>query len=894
MRSARRYLRFFGPDPAADLDDELAFHLDMRVAEYVRLGMSEPDARRRIAEEAGDMDAARHECLEIDQRELRRQDMREAFGTWMRDVRVALRSLRRSPGYFAGVVATLALGIGATTAIYSVVHGVLLRPLPYPEPDRIVQLFQLDADARKGQWSDPNFADVRERLRGFDAVAQFTPAATLSVAGAGEPFRAGASAVSGDFFRVLGVRPLRGRTFAPEELVPGGSPAVVVTESFWRNQLGGSEDVIGSRLTIGRTTYSVVGVMERALAFPAGAGIYLPKELNAPSPFRTGHNWQALARVNAGTSMQSAQDAISRVARELKQQHGDDTMMSDATFVPLRDQLVGKSRKVLLLLLAASGLLLLIACANVVNLLLARATARRGEIAVRLALGAGRARLVAQFLAESAVVAGVGGALGVVLALVGVRALLRLEPGDLPRAGEIGTNLPVLGFALLATVLVALALGVIGALRGGRGALREVMAEGQRSMSGSGAARRLRDTLVVAQIALALVLLVGAGLLGRSFLAVFNQYPGYRTEGVLAMDVTLSGGDTTVLASNVRFYDEVLERGRALPGVMHAGAVNALPLAPGGVSSGMFIIQRSIAERLTFDDFRALSKIPERVGESQFRIVGGDYFRAMDIPLLRGRLFDGQDAPDAPHLALISESLARSRWPDEDPLGKIIQYGGMDGDPRPFTIVGIVGDVREANLEARPLPTFYASYRQRPRMAGRMNLVFRAQGDPAALSAPLRGIVHELRPQVPPRFRTMQAVMTESLASRRFVLVLIGVFGAAALLLASLGVYSVIAYLVAQRRREIGVRMALGARPESVRRMVVREGVVLAGVGVVVGALFAMAGRRYVEGLQYGVRATDVPSFTAVSVLLVTVAALASWFPARKAAAIPPADVLRS
>jgi putative ABC transport system permease protein len=894
MRSARRYLRFFGPDPGADLDDELAFHIDMRVAEYVRLGMTDADARARVRDEAGDMDAARRECLAIDTRELRRQGMREALDTWARDVRVALRSLRRSPGYFAGVVATLALGIGATTAIYSVVHGVLLNPLPYPDAERLTQLWQVNGSYGQGQFSDPNFADVAERTRSFEALAQFTQPYALSAASGDEPFRARASTVSQDFFRALGVRAARGRTFAPDELVVGGTGAVVVTDRFWRNQLGAAEGTVGSRLMIGRQAYTIVGVMEPALDFPAGADIYFPKETSPRSPYRTGHNWQAIGRLRGNTSVSQANAELSDIARSMKAAYGDDTQMTDLAVIPLREQLVGGTRTLLLVLLASAGMLLLIACANVVNLLLARATARRTEIAVRLALGAGRSRLIGQFLAESAVVAFIGGALGVALATVGVRALLRLESGELPRASEIGINLPVLVFALAATAIVAMLLGVIGAIRGGRGALREVMAEGQRSQAGSGASRRLRDGLVIVQIAMSVVLLVGAGLLGRSFVNLFQTNPGFRTEGVLVMDVNVSGGDAAALASNVRFYDELLARGRQLPGVRAAGAVNALPLAPGGTSSGMFIIMNRIDEQLSMDDLRALSRDPARVGESQFRIVGGDYFRAMDIPLIRGQMFEGRDAPDAPHVAVISESLARKRWANEDPIGKIIQYGGMDGVLTPFTIVGVVGDVREASLAAQPQPTFYASYRQRPRMASRMNLMYRTEGDPATLTTALRTAVRELRPQVPPRFRTMETVLRESLATRRFVLVLIGVFGASALGLATLGVYSVIAYLVAQRRREIGVRMALGARPGAVRGMVVRQGVVLAIIGVVIGAAGAIAASRYVQAMLYGVEATDPTSFVGVAFVLIAVAALASWLPARRAAAIAPAEILRS
>jgi len=633
--------------------------------------------------------------------------------------------------------------------------------------------------------------------------------------------------------------------------------------------------------------------MDPSLSFPADAEIYLPRELDPPSPYRTGHNWQVIARLKDGVGAGQARAELTTIARALKQEYGDETFMVDARMVPLQEQIVGGTRPVLLVLLAAAALLLLIACANVVNLLLARMAVRRGEIAVRLALGAGRGRLVGQLLAESLVIAAAGGGLGVAVAMLGVPALLRLEPGDLPRVGEIGTNLPVLLFALGTTIGVAAALGLIGALRGARGELRDVLAEGQRA-GPSGAPHRMRDSLVVAQVALALVLLVGVGLLGRSFVKLFRVDPGFRTEGVVVMDVSVPGSSSPpVLAANARLFDELVARGGALPGVRSAGAVNALPLSPGATSNGLFIILDRPDEQIRIEDMAVLVKDKARVGESEFRLVGGSYFRTMDIPLKRGRLFEERDGPDAPHVAVISESLVRTRWPNQDPIGKLIQFGGMDGDMRPFTIVGIVGDVREASLAAAPQPTFYASYRQRPRAAWCMNLLYRTDADPAALTASLRRLLHDLNPRIPPRFRTIESVLSTSMAGRRFVLVLIGVFGGTALLLATLGIYSVIAYLVTQRRREIAVRMAIGAPQGSVQRMVLRQGIALAGLGIALGTVAALGTTRLLASMLFGVAPTDPVAFLGVAFTLVGVAALASWFPARQAAGIAPAELLR-
>ena len=569
--------------------------------------------------------------------------------------------------------------------------------------------------------------------------------------------------------------------------------------------------------------------------------------------------------------------------------------MFDAAVVPLREQLVGGSRPTLLVLLGASAFLLLIACANVVNLLVARAAVREGELAVRLALGAGRWRIAQQFIAESLVLAAAGGVLGVVLAALGVRALLTLEPGELPRVGEIGIDWRVLAFALALSVVVAAVLGALSAWRGARGDIRQAMAQAQRTQAGAGASYRVRGALVVAQVALTLVLLIGAGLLARSFLQLSRIDPGYRTERTLVLDITApvrDGPDGE--RERVRLYDDILSRLRALPGVATAGGVNAFPLTAGNTSSGTFLIMSRLDEPIDMAQVPKLMQDPARSGDSEFRVASADYFRAMNIPIERGRSFEDRDGPDAPHVAVISGSLAKAEFPDEDPIGKIIQYGNMDGDMHPFTVVGVVGDVREASLADRPRPTFYAHYRQRPRAAWGFNFVIQGDAPPAAIIPAARRVVAELRPDVSPRFRTIETVVSDSVADRRFILVLVGVFGGAAMLLATLGVYSVIAYVVTQRRQEIGVRVALGAQAGDVMRMVLRQGFALAALGLAIGTVGALFVGRLLSTFLFGVSPNDPLAFGAVILVLAAVALVASLVPALRAARVDPMTALRN
>ena len=668
---------------------------------------------------------------------------------------------------------------------------------------------------------------------------------------------------------------------------------MLVSHGFWQRRLDGAADAIGRTLTFNDRAHTVVGIMPPDFDHPAGAELWVPRELSGTTPSRTAHNARPLARLAPGVTMEQARAEVSAIAKRLRIEYGEDTWMLDADLAGLREGIVGSVRPALLVLLGASAVLLLIACANVTNLLLARASTRQRELAVRRALGAGRGRLAGQFLVEALVLALAGGAVGVLLAVWGVRALVALEPGNLPRVADIRVDWVVLAFALALSVGTAVALGLLAALRGASDDLRSTLAAGGRTLAG-GAHHRVRSALVVGQMAMTLVLLVGAGLLGRSFLRLVSIEPGYRTGGAVVLDLVSpwpedEAGGRRLVAQ----YDALAERLRAIPGVTAVGGVNDLPLAGGNYANGMFLTMSSLDERLDMADYERLSKDAARTGFAAFRIAGPDYFRAMDIPLVRGRVFEPRDDFDAPHVAVISESLAKEEWPGEDPIGKVIQFGNMDGVLTPFTIVGVVGDVREASLASDPAPTFYGSYRQRPASAARFSFVIQGGGDAASVTASARSAVRTLLPDVPPRFRTLEEIVARSVADRRFSLLLLGAFGAAALLLAVTGVYSVISFLVTQREREIGIRIALGARASSVLALVVRHGLVLAASGILLGVVAALALTRLLRGLLFGVSATDPAAFAGVAAGLALVAALASWLPARRAARVEPMRILR-
>jgi predicted permease len=815
------------------------------------------------------------------------------MSTLLHDLRYGFRMLAKNSGFTAVAVLTLALGIGANTAIFSVVYGVLLRPLPYPKPDQIVDLREVNAKGGRMNIADPNFEDIRSQSHAFQGVAEHA-AWLQSVSGGSEPTRSMVASVSHDFFPLMGVGPVLGRGFAAEEQRFGAAPVALVSYGYWKQYLGGTTDLARIKLTVESQLCSVVGVLPPGFRFPFDSDIWVPRELLERLPSRTAHNWHVVARLREDVPLAQARAELSGIAQRLKQQYGQDTMMTDVAVSPLRDALTSNVRPALLVLLGAVGFLLLVACANVVNLLLAQAAARERELAIRSALGAGRKRLVRQFLTEALLLSLTGGALGVIAALWGVDALVAMAPRNLPRLQDVAINLPVLSFTFVLSVAVAAGLGIFTALRATSRDLQGALVERGQGHTGTLRGHHLSRAIVAAQIAITLVLLAGAGLLGRSLLRVLAIDPGFRTQDVLTMDLALPFPEKeTEIVQRAAFLNELFLRLRAVPGVREVGGANGLPLTT-GLADGTYLLMNPQEEPPTrMEDLERLFHDPTRTGDADYCVASEGYFRTLGIPLRRGRLFDDRDTMDAPHVALISESLAREKWPNMDPLGRTIEFGNMDRDLRLLTVVGVVGDIREDSLEARPRPTIYVNYRQRPQATGRFTVVMHTSVEPAALTPEVRGIIRHLDPDVPPSFNTFTNVFSASLKTRRFNLTLVGVFAATALLLAVAGIYGVMAYSVARRTHEMGVRIALGASAPDVLRLVLSQGMLTTVVGVAVGIAGSFALTRAMQSLLFGVSATDPVTLAGVALLLSFSALLASYIPARRATKVDPMVALR-
>jgi putative ABC transport system permease protein len=813
----------------------------------------------------------------------------------LHDLRHALRLLRKTPGFTVVAILTLGLGIGACTAIYTVVYGVLLRPLPYPEPDRVMHLWQISPrGGTRLAFPDPNYEDLRDQNRTFQALAVYaevTTSATLD----GHAMRVPVGWGSRELFRgVLRTQPRLGRLFLPEEHQVNGARVAMVGHAFWQEHLGGDTNLARHTLTMNDHVYSIVGVMPPGFNFPKEAQVWIPQEWYGRGTARTAHNWRVVGRLRDGVTIDQARADLRTIAQRLRAEYPD-ILMADVAVNPLHEEMVGSVRRVLLIVLGSVGFLLLVACANVVNLLLTRATTRQRELALRAALGASRMRLLTPFLSESFVLTVAGGALGVAIAIAGVRALLALEPGGLPRLDEIGVSWPVLAFALFVSVAIAMLLGVLAAARAMKMDVYERLKEGGRSQSSGGGSARLRGALVVAQLAVSLVLLVGAGLLGRSFMRVMQQDLGFRTEQIVTMQLLgASPRDDAARARLIQFHDEVEARLSALPGVAHVGGISSFPLS-GGMSNGVFIVMDpSAPPPTTPEDFAPLLRHKEMTGQAEYRLTTPGYFQAMGIPLLRGRGFEARDTADAPHVAVITESLAKTRWPDRDPIGLTIQFGNMDGHSQPITIVGVVGDVRDRNVEMPPRPTLYANARQRPNRTAQFTTVIHGTADPAWLIGRAGEIVRALDPDVPPRFRTIEQVVATSVANRRFSLLLLSVFAGAALLLAVIGIYGVMSYVVTQRTQEMGVRLALGATPGAIARLVLGQGARLVMIGLTLGVVGAALLTRLMTSLLFEVTPTDPVTYGGVALVLAATAVAACQIPAWRATRVDPLTALRS
>jgi putative ABC transport system permease protein len=878
-----------GRDMESGLDEEIRFHIDRQTEKNLKLGMSPSEARRQALVKFGGVERAKENT-----RDEFRPRVLEDFS---RDLRYGVRTLMRAPGFALVSILTLGLGIGAAAAVFSVVHGVLLKPLSFPAPDRVVRVYQVntyDGQTNQANFAEPNFVDVKAQNRSFSAMAELGGTSKASVTGEFEPNRAAVTPVSREFFDVVQVRPALGRGFAADDQREGATPTAIVSDAYWRRFLGARLDLRNLTLRSGAAVFQVVGVMPPGFDYPQATEIWIPRELEPPQIHRTGHNFSVIARLRDGVTAEQSIADLNRIARGLKQQYGDDTWMTGAIAIPLLEQLTQNARKPLFILLGAAAFLLVIACANVSNLQLVRAGSRRRELSVRLALGAGRWRVTRQLLAESIVLCVSGGLLGILFAYWGVRALLALQPVTVPRLDQVGINWVVVGVAFAISLVAAIALGLATTMRATGRDLRSTMTDGQRTMSGSRTQQRIRDALVVTQVALTLILLTGAGLLTRSFMQVLAVNPGYHTDNGFIIDLAFPDSDDPAAPVRyIRLQDEIMQRLAQVPGVAAVGGVNDFPLGGGWFPNGTFVEMTRPDELKSYDDFRKIRDDKSRLGTANYRVASEGYFRAMGIPLVKGRTFEATDAPDGQHVAVISESLAKTKWPNQDPIGKYIQFGNMDGDLRAFRIVGIVGEVREINVEVPPSPTFYGFYKQRVNAAGRFNIVAHGTDRPEAIATAQR-IVRELDPELPVVVRTVSDAFGQSVSGRRFNLILIGVFSIAALVLATMGLYGVISYLVAQRTREIGIRLALGATSTDLGRMVLGHGAMLALVGTVVGLAGAFWLKSIISGLLFGVGMLDPVAIAGVIGLIGAAALTASYLPARRAMRVAPVITLRS
>jgi len=883
FRSSLRNL-FSSRRVEVDLDQEVHSHLELLIAENMRAGMAPEEALRAARMELGGIEQVKEQVRE------------QRLGNWLHSVfsdgRYGLRQLRRNPGTTAVMVFTLALAIGAVTAIFSVVYGVLLRPLPYTDANRIMAVFEVTSG---GQWSrlaDPNFDDFRDQNRSFQAIAKYNDN-IVSVAGASQPTRTTVASVSPDFLKVFGVQPIVGRDFSASDAKKGAGPTVLVSYGYWRQQLGSPQDISQLHLKIDGSVYSVIGVLPPEFRFPADVDLWLPADLDGENQSRTSHNYKAVGHLRDGVTVEQANGDISAIARHIHDTSSEqgDYLLKDGIVVPLQDSITGKARPALLVLLGAVGFLLLVACANVANLLLAKASVRERELAIRSALGAERGRLIRQFLTEAFVLSLAGGGLGVLGAFSGVAGLVALAPENLPRLESVSISTPVLVFALLLSTAVAAGLGAFTAVRATSGDLRKGLEEGGRGQAGSQGSQRVGRVIVAAQIAITLVLVVGAGLLGRSLMKVLEVNPGFRVDKIVTMDVSLPWvEDLKAKAGQAIFFANLIDRLKEIPGVSKVGATSGLPM-DGGLPDGMFLLMTQNEIPKTLDGFEPLMKQKERIGNADFCVASEGYFQVLGIRLIRGRLFDERDGADSPHVAVISESLARDRWPNQDPVGHTIEFGNMDGDLRLLTIVGIVADIHEDGLDVPARPTVYVNLLQRPRAV--ITVTMLSDADTRLVTSAARGILQDLNPEIPARFRTFSQVYSASLGSRRFNVILTGFFGIVALLLATAGVFGVMAYSVSRRTREIGVRVALGASSGDVLGMILGQGLRTIFIGIAIGIAGSLALTRTVESLLFGVTATDPVTFAGVTLLLMGAALLACFIPARRATKVDPMVALR-
>lgn len=874
------------------LREELQFHLDQQIAKNLRAGMTPEEARRQALIKFGGVEPAREAAKD--------QARWSWLGDFFRDMRVGLRSLGRVPTFALTVILTLAFGIGAAAAMFSVFQGVLLTALPYPDSDRIVRLYQLGEKGGRGNVSEPNFNDWRDGTRSFATMAEMQNYGLTPVSGAGDAQLARLTLVSKTFFDVMGVKPWLGRGFRPEEQLPGGPKVMLVSADFWKRWRGTAAHQNdpappqGETLRCDNEIFTVIGVMPEGFDYPAKTALWGPREMTPPQVSRTAHNFQVIARLADGVTLEQANGDISALSRRLKERHGDGTWMFDAAAVPLLEVVTSTSQATLRLLLSASVLLLIVACTNVSNLFVVRSASRRSEFAVQLAMGASSSRLARQLLAETVVVCLAGAGLGILVGLTAVRLFVAMAPATVQRLDDVTVSWPAVAFAVGVSVLAACVLAAVTALSARSVRITDALTDSLRAGTGGRRQMRIREGLIVTQVALALVLISGAALLGRSLYSVMSVNPGYSLDEGLIVGLTIpSDGSPSAVARQVATHDAVIAALKRQPGVTAVGLVNDFPIGGSGGANGTFIEMTRPDEITSFDRFDLTDpELKLRSGSAEYRQVSGAYFKAMSIPLLEGRLIEDTDSPTSGQVAVVSRSLADTQWPGRSALGRWIQFGNMDGDLRAIRIVGVVGDVREVSLEATPQPTMYVSARQRPRKASQSSIIVRGPAS-AALAETARRLIREIDADSPVTTATVSATLDTALGSRRFTLWLVAAFGGAALGLAMLGVYGLVAYAVSLRTREMGIRMALGAEPRSLVWLVAKRGAVLATAGAVVGLVIARVSSGALEGLLYGITAADPLTVGAAAAFLLLASMAATYAPARRILRHSPGRTLR-
>ena len=853
----------------AELNEELRYHLERQIEVNTAAGMSVEEARYAALRAMHGLDQRKEEC-----RDMRRVRLIEDL--W-RDFRFSLRSLLKRPGFTAIALLALALGIGANTAIFSLVNAVILQPLPYRDPDRLISVYGTRNRSTQGSVGPTDFLDYRSQNKTFEQfAASGSMMLPMNLTGSGEPERLNASIITGNYFDTFGVRPALGRGFSLENEKTGQDHVTVLSHAFWQTRFGGDPNIVNKTINLDGKAYEVLGVMPAEVVLPQPAQLWVPINFDADPEMkmRNVRFLRGIGRLKEGVTLDQAQTDTDLIAAQLEQQYPDSNTGWSLRLIPLREILVGGSRTMLFILFGAVGFVLLIACANVANLLLVRAAARQKEIAMRTALGASRLRIIRQMITESLLLAIFGGALGALLAVAGVKLLVSLGEDNIPRTANVKIDATVLAFTLLISLATGLLFGLAPAIRTMKENLVDALKDGIRGGSEATVKNRTRSLLVVFESAIAVMLLIAAGLLIRSLVALQNVDPGFDPNNVLTLRVDLPRQkyNTPEKASN--FFEQLETRVAGLPGVEAVGLITDLPLSGEARDMPYRVEGRPATSDIAFVDFRRVNK---------------NYFSAMRIPLRRGRNFTEQEVRQSDKAIVVSQAFVDSVFPNEEALGKrLIIWSGIRNEP--YEIIGIVGDTRYQSLQGEPSATMYVPTRE----FLFVNLVIRTQGDPLSLVGGVRKEVNALDPDQPiAAIRPMTEWVAMSAAGARYRTTLLGLFALLAMILAATGIYGVMSYSVAQRTQEIGVRMALGARPLDVLKLVVRQGMMLALIGVIVGLAGALALTRVMSSLLFGVTERDPITFVAVAALLIVVAFISCFVPAHRATKVDPLVALR-